>query len=249
MQDELMSHILDGKATTPKGLALRARKWRKKHGVQSDPMGVGNKKTGVPSTYREVGPTCPATCPWLDNGCYAQGGRTALQSMAASDETERSLFAAAGAMAIAAKLGTVARLHVSGDFLRGGKVDAEYVFGLLDIGQELQGRGYPGVRAWAYTHIPPETFEPYREILEGVVEVLYSDQEVAGGAMVWEHSRIDELRSRNPETTVVKCLAQTTDGRRDCKSCGICWTAREANQLIVFDPHGGQQKKVRDTLA
>lgn len=245
----IIAHIMTGKAKTPRGLALRSRKWRKARGIESDPMGVGNKKTGVPSTYRRVGDTCPETCPWLDNGCYAQGGRVALQSKAASDATEQSLFAAASAMAIAAKTGTVARLHVSGDFLRDGNVDVEYVLGLLDIAEELQKRGYSGPRAWAYTHIDPVDFEPYRQLLRGRVEVLYSDVEVAGGAIVFPHARVEEVRERNPDLTVVKCLAQTTDGKRDCKSCGICWEAEANQQLIVFDPHGSREGRVRDLLA
>jgi hypothetical protein len=247
--NELIDHILVGKARTPEGLVSRARKWRKNAGIEADPFGVGNKKTGVPSTYRKVGPTCPVTCPWLENGCYAQDGKVKMASDKSSDDTDRSLMAAAGAMATAAKLGTVARLHVSGDFLRDGKVDVGYVLGLLDIAEELQDRGYEGIRAWAYTHIPPSEFEPYRALLQGAVEVLYSDVEEAGGAVVWEHSRIDELKARNPDVQVVKCLAQTTGGSRDCKSCGLCWKARDNDWLIAFDPHGPRVRKVRETLA
>lgn len=35
-----------------------------------------NRKLGPgwSSTYREVGPTCPKSCPLLGNGCYAQRG-------------------------------------------------------------------------------------------------------------------------------------------------------------------------------
>jgi len=215
------------------------------------PLGAGNSKTQVPSTYRPVGKTCPSSCPWLDNGCYAQQGHVRLVEKRSASEALPSIRSAALAMVVARHNKRLARLHVSGDFLEDGIVSMAYVTGLLAVAAEIH-RLLPGREelAWSYTHLSQEEFGvSHRELQAAGILVLWSEQHRDGGAVVWEHARIQELRKAHPELRYVKCRAQLQD-EVSCASCDLCAQAVSAERrlTIVFDPHGARQKAVRDSL-
>lgn len=200
------------------------------------PVGAGNSKTGTPGTYRPVGPSCPP-CP-LAAGCYARFGPVGLHQARAGVGAEASVTAAMIAMVAAIRAETVARLHVSGDFYQHSQLDVAYLQLLVDCTAQLRRLLSPTPPlAWTYTHIARREFEPWRLRLEAVgIEVLYSGHHGAGGALVWPHARLDELRASQPDTTVVACPAQTRSA--SCRDCGLCWQARRKALCIVFDPHG-----------
>lgn len=117
----------------------------------------GNSKIGKRAvvTSRAIGDSCPDTCHFLDNGCYAQhsekqypGVREAwLDNLIQPWNKIRSM------LLFAIKNGKAVRLHGGGDFFLNGKLDLAYlanfkkaVKSILDDGLEL-----PDI--WVYTHV------------------------------------------------------------------------------------------------
>lgn len=214
-----------------------------------NPVGNRNKKTGCLGTYRPVGATCPDSCPFLNNGCYAQGGNVNPHQRRASSEIRNSLNSAALALALGAVTGEIVRLHVSGDFaIENGdekEVDVDYIIGLLEICEALDASGFDGVFGYTYTHIEREKIAPYVALLDGYISVMYSDHFDAGGAVVWPHDDIDKLREKT-NAKVYMCPNQRTDGRVKCIDCGICFDQPETrNRLVAFDPHGSSEKRLK----
>lgn len=213
-------------------------------GVEPAPFGAGNSKTAAPSTYRPVGPTCPASCPYLGRGCYAQSGRVALAAQRADDGLDAALAAAAAAMVWAARLGTLARLHVSGDFARDGAVDTAYVTAVADVASAVrERRGGTGPVAWAYTHLPDG---PWVETLRAAgVAVRLSDRLGKHGAIVVadrEHARA--VRTETGERVAV-CPAQLRP--MTCAECRLCWSRPDVT--VAFLAHGSGAGAVRRTVA
>ena len=114
-----------------------------------NPIGAGNAKTATASTYRPVGASCPP-CPF-ETTCYALRGLVRFHQERATTDCRASLTASALAMIAAWKAGTLARLHVSGDFIKDGLIDDEYIYGLAELGQLLhEFMGSTPVLAWSY---------------------------------------------------------------------------------------------------
>lgn len=215
------------------------------------PLGAGNSKTMVPSTYRPVGDTCPSTCPWLNKGCYAQHGHVSIAAKRAASAALPSVRAAALAMTVARHNKLLARLHVSGDFLEDNVVAAVYVDGLIQVAGQLREL-LPGddALAWSYTHLSQEEFgEDQERLRRAGINVLWSEQRVDGGALVWDFDRAAELRAKHPELRFVKCRAQLQDGV-SCASCDLCYQAAkpDAHMTILFDPHGVKERAMRKSL-
>lgn len=222
-----------------------------------NPVGDGDAKTATPSTYRPVGPTCPdgssehvGKCPYLGNGCYAQGGNVARHQRRATDEVDASVRATAIGMVWARRTDKLCRLHVSGDFVLHGSVDHRYIvqIGMLaDIVNDVSGKPRGTPVAWSYTHIPQRTFEAYRAFLErkGVI-VRYSDHTGANGAIVCEFGALPQLKA-DKGVKYVKCPAQLPQ-KKTCADCTLCWTL--PSHTVVFEPHGAAKRKAgRASLA
>lgn len=215
-------------------------------GLGSNVVGQGNRKTGLPSTYRPVGPTCPSYCEYLNKGCYARQSYTGMNQQNSSAEGKPSSVAAIIAMIVANRHKDPARLHVSGDFMDDGKIDSKYISELVFSAQEIN-KIYPcNTAAFSYTHIKPSKFERYRlQLKQARIIVLYSGQLQAGGAVVYPHNKVNEIRDQNPDLYVVKCLAQLKQNHEiTCKDCRICWQAEEKNICVVFDPHGSAKRSL-----
>lgn len=211
-----------------------------------NPVGVSNKKTGTPGTYRPVGLSCPP-CP-VAAECYALGRPTTYHQERATTSRLASVTSAAIAMTIAQRQGTLARLHIAGDFFDGGVLDVGYIDELAELGALIRECfDTQGPVAWSYTHTAPELFEPYRLLLEdGGVVVLYSGSPAPGGALIWPHDLMDELREAHPERQFIRCPAQVR--KATCRDCGLCWQARGRGLCIVFDPHGAKAAGLRRRL-
>jgi len=212
-----------------------------------NPIGAGNAKTATASTYRPVGASCPPCCPF-ETTCYALRGMVRLHQERATTDCLASLSAAALAMIAAWKAGTLARLHVSGDFMTDGVIDDEYIYGLAELGQLLHEYiDDKPTLAWSYTHISQEDFEPYRLVLKAAgIEVLYSGSFAVGGAVVWPFEDVDELREAYPTQTFAKCRFDL-DGTL-CRDCGLCPDAWQERLTIVFNPTGGAMPIARNDI-
>ena len=214
------------------------------HGA-TNPVGDGDAKTASPGTYRPVGQTCPASCPYLGAGCYAEGGNVRMHQVRASDRCGPSVRAAAVAMVWAARTDRLARLHVSGDFLERGRIDRHYIDALIRIGRWIQQQTGRTIVAWSYTHIGPERFERFRtELLGAGIVVRYSDRTEGPGAVVWPHDDRAGIKVRFGKGAV-RCPAQLSDSV-SCDDCRLCSNPKIGP--IVFDPHGASHKRIRASL-
>lgn len=205
------------------------------------PVGGSNVKTASPGTYRAVGPTCPTTCPYLGNGCYAQGGPVAMAARRAVHPWAADVRAAEVAIVAALRAGVLARLHVSGDFASDGRVDHAYVHAIADVAaraRELSGRRWV---AWTYTHLP---YGAWVDLLRDAgVHVRLSDRpttETQGpGAIVVA----SETEARDRGAFV--CPAQT--GRAaSCAECRACW---QAPRTVAFLAHGASSRRAAEAAA
>lgn len=203
----------------------------------TNPVGNANAKLGgLFSTYNPVGPSCPSSCRMLNAGCYAQAGHVQLAQRRAT-MAEGSRLGAVERAAVETKLAGLPafRLHVSGDFHNGDRVDWSYVIGVREIVE------FHGVEAWAYTHErSPAVVAAMRETLGPNVTLWHSDHAGPGGAVV-----VPDFAAL-PKGTVA-CPAQSRD--KTCKSCKLCFNPRaHARVTIAFEAHGAGRKRLLPML-
>lgn len=215
--------------------------------------------------------TCPASCPWMDSGCYAQlgpegrvtrrlaasegdpGGSSDAKALWASLEEARQIWAAA-ARAIDEPMGirgVPLRLRVVGDVAGG---PGALVTGRAAAGWVARGGGAP----WAYTH-------RWREVDRGVwgaVNVLASCEDVAGAELAASRgyavalvtdTPIDVLRGATRVSrgmggalrpgAAIEC-PQQTGARADCASCMAC-ARMLPGTVLALRPHGPAGRPTR----
>ena len=119
----------------------------------------GNDKLGKENCIvvsRPVGDTCPPTCDFLGNGCYAEqlekiypGVRPAgMQNLITEKNKIRAM------LVNAEKKGKDLRWHERGDFYKdGNKLDLEYIDNILWACRSILQEGGKLPKMWAYTHI------------------------------------------------------------------------------------------------
>lgn len=212
-------------------------------GCMPNPVGVGhNRKVAGADTWRPVKgehSTCPE-CPWQTK-CYATESLAASVEKRATDNTAASIAAACIMAVEALRKDQVGRLHVSGDF---GKrdyafgdvgIDWPYINGLVHISTHPK---FSDKNPWAYTYtsFKPDDFAFAHVLLQASgVEVIWSNQPIPGGAVVWRHARVTQLQAFFPHVHFVPCVYQTHG--TSCMDCGLCWKPQLGN-CIVFEPHG-----------
>lgn len=117
---------------------------------------VGNEKLGKNCLVvsREVGPTCPTTCFFLDNGCYAQ--KTEKRFKAAKNAGAANLVVPAqdieDLINEAIKKSKSLRIHERGDFGQNDQVDNTYVDAWVTACKNVVAAGKQLPPIWAYTH-------------------------------------------------------------------------------------------------
>lgn len=227
-------------------LLARGKRWLARRDLPCVPVGQGNAKTGVPSTYRAVGPTC-GPCPH-EATCYADRGRTGIHSRNSDRSIEAAVYGAALASTVALLTGTIARLHVSGDGGQSGedfRADSwspEYIQGLAALRLVLLDAGLvqPGEpHAWGYTRLPCDPFEFERL----GIAMRRSGYRGAMGAIVvrdWDELRRAHWDGPRP----MRCREQL-DGT-PCHQCGLCWT--RPDRAVAFLAHGTGARDVVSDL-
>jgi len=117
----------------------------------------GNAKlgTGCVVVSRPVGDTCPPTCAFLGDGCYAEA--TERQYKNAREAGFKNIItevARIRAMIIdAIKRNKSIRWHERGDWFLDGKLDKEYVDNVCVACESVINSGYTLPDMWFYTHI------------------------------------------------------------------------------------------------
>lgn len=117
----------------------------------------GNDKLGKNCIVvsRPVGDTCPSTCSFLGNGCYAE--QTEKQYPNVRPAGMQNLITEAGrirAMILdAVKRGKSIRWHERGDWFLNGELDAHYVNNVMSACDSIVKSGGELPPMWFYTHI------------------------------------------------------------------------------------------------
>jgi len=217
--NSMISRAVKTNATTLTGRLQYIRK-----GTEMNPVGGNNSKTQALGTYRPVGVSCPDTCEWLDNGCYAQSGPCNLAQSRASSDPSLSVLSVVAA--VIASNGDAVRLHVAGDFwLREeNRIHSEYIKLLVKSLRYLQFRDIP-VTVWTYTACDL-TSEQLSELKSAGVHV--------------RRSGIDTNVARIAPKGSFQCPTQV-DKAESCAACKLCWTVKKQ---VNFIPHAGLAKKM-----
>lgn len=215
----------------------------------------------VASTYASISATCPSSCPFKDNGCYAQANSEHL-TMGRRDRAARGLdgFAVTRAEALALRRlwprgvpqdgaagGRDLRLHVGGDAscTDGARLLAGAV-------EDLQARGLGA--AWTMTHrwrtIPRDAWGPIMVLgsVERASDVREATRRGYAPAMTVPHfthlvpRRIEGIR-------MVPCPFEAAPKKPTCAECRLCLRDLTATREgIVFEAHGNEVRHVRKRL-
>lgn len=117
----------------------------------------GNEKLGDGCLVvsRAVGDTCPPSCDFLGNGCYAENTENIFKNSRAvglrNMITEKNLIRAMIVEAI--KKEVAIRWHERGDFFKNGELDMEYVGNIVWACESLLSEGKELPEMWVYSHI------------------------------------------------------------------------------------------------
>jgi hypothetical protein len=218
----------------------------------------GNAKLGGAAITIVAKQSCPETCPFKANGCYAEHDSGVHHwnriSAGAADKSPLEL-ARAEAKAIDELPGDRdLRLHVAGDSTteEGTRLIATACAKYVFRGKWKHGTD---VSVWAYTHgwrtVPRDAW--------GSVSVLAScetpeDVKLArsrGYAAAMVVPRFEgESAYEHGEVTVIPCPQQTRE--RTCTQCRLCMNAERLHKsslVIGFALHGGGTNKARFALS
>ena len=236
-------------------------------------LNSANKKLSrdesVAATYVSQN-SCPKTCPFLENGCYAELGNTGIHTKKLNQVSVGNPvdLAIAEADLIMSALtvnrnsikfgGTPMRLHVVGDSatVAGTKI-------LAHAAEKWVTRAGP---VWTYTH----GWKRVKREHWGMVSVLASCERrheldearakgYAGALVVDEHryTKALDLRTRSSKDKskfvggykYLPCPNQTKGVT--CTECKLCWKSDwlyETRTVITFAAHGVQREKVKESL-
>jgi len=190
-----------------------------------------NRKTGpMAAIYREVGATCPSSCPMLNNGCYARRGPTAIHAKASAAK----VFNFDDLISRMSKGIDTVRLNVTGDFLKAdGTPDEDYLDAL-----EAAAKKYPNITFYGYTHA--------WDILAGRIKAMpknvtilasvNSKEDARKAAVIGlTYARVTSTKDREagevycPVDKAKKVKAKPTI---TCRECRLCFDGKGRN--IVF---------------
>lgn len=211
-------------------------------------VSTSNRKlgNGIVSISRPVGPTCPQTCPFLANGCYAERMQSFRLTVKNAWRQGMTIDPVQVARDILKENPVALRIHVGGDFLaENGNLDRSYLAGLLRTLRRVRdSRGQP-LPAWVYTHawldLNPHT--RYLRMLSVECFASVHSQPAADKAAVMGYRlAIDgETRYKGVRLPVKGNGGLTCPEQRkgvtcsDCKYCFRPPTGREKN--VVFYRH------------
>lgn len=217
------------------------------------PFGTGNRKIGsdtkaLAGFYRKIGDTCPHSCPYLDNGCYGQVGRTLMQQRRAMNAANATIasFLACAVLNHRFCEDWPSRLFVTGDLFKHNKVDRILVKGLKEASKAIQDLYGIEKAGYGYTHGHDKAL--IQELVDSGMEILESDYLGAGGTFVYPHSKLPQLRAKLAKegntVRLAKCPSQINKAKK-CSNCNLCLDARKLNLCIIFDPHGSGKAKIK----
>ena len=209
-----------------------------------------NAKMGlVSATYAPI-QSCPKTCPFLNNGCYAQTsfcGMWLHRLNKAAKETKKEYprdIAREEAKLIKKMKGNrPLRLHVVGDCRTNAA--AETIAKACKVYSSKYNQP-----VWTYTH----AWRDVNREAWGDVSVLASCETIKQCYEAIERGYTTSMVYPNTFTKSIKigklklipCLEMTKGIK--CSDCKLCFSDNNKNRVICFFPHGSGAEKVKQTI-
>jgi hypothetical protein len=212
----------------------------------------GNTKTGPIAVTTTGAQSCPDTCPFKSNGCYASGGPLALHWAAVTAGRRGSPWREHLAALQALPDGQALRLNQAGDLpATNERLSVRYLRGLRDAVQHL--------RCWTYSHHPLnrwnlKALQWFNRTGSATINVSTETESAADAAVAQGLPAVltvdsEETRRhwRTAAGNVVHvCPAQLRD--TTCSDCMLCHK-RGRRVIIAFKAHGNARKRVNSALA
>ena len=215
----------------------------------------GNKKTGfMPVTYNSR-LTCPDSCIFKNNGCYADNYHTRLNWDKVTSGQRGGSFKELLNNIKALKPGTIWRACIAGDIPsnKKGEISRTYIKGITEANQGLKG--------YTYTHNGLDVGENISLLKtankQGFTVNISTETEAAADNAVLNNLpavivvKSTEKRHRwftKNKYKILVCPAQTSGV--NCIDCQLC-QHRPKNLIIAFLAHGNMSKlidKILDNL-
>lgn len=214
----------------------------------------------VTSTYVSIEATCPSSCPFRGNGCYAQAGmavsrldRVAVRKRWSGDATIEAEVKALDGVFVrgvpqdGARGGRDLRLHVSGDAHNTAGAKA-----LAAAAERWKQRG--GGAVWTFTHlwrtIPRAAWGPIAVLasVETRRDVEFAMRRGYPPALTVPEFSDDGAFPAAHGIRAVPCPAQTRG--KTCVECRLCLDPELASRRsgVAFAVHGKQAESARNKL-
>jgi hypothetical protein len=206
-----------------------------------------NAKTGPIPVSTSSKETCPATCSFRSNGCYAESGPLALHWAAVTHGVRGVPWPDFLNAIRALPQGQLWRHNQAGDlYAPGTRIGQAALRQLVDANR--------GKRGFTYSHHPltRSTIAAFKAATaDGFTVNASCESEAAADAAVTHGLRavyvVPSTDTRRiwrstDGNTVVKCPAQVHDGMT-CKRCKLC-AQRPQDVIVAFMAHGSGYKRV-----
>lgn len=269
---ERSAELLDTALATPKAkrsvpLSVQRASANRKMAPQREERARSGRRRFVPigpfcvTTYVSISATCPTSCPYKDNGCYAQAGAShltmngldraaagwkPLEVTQAEARAIDGLWKRGKAPQDGARGGRDLRLHVAGD--------ASCATGARELGRSVDRfRSRGGGLAWTYTHrwreIPRDAWGPISVLASCETPSDVDEALDLGYAPALTVESFDSPRAFPAGgAKIVPCPAEA--GKTTCVECRLCIRGGLAKRGrgIGFLLHGGLVDKARARL-
>jgi hypothetical protein len=212
-----------------------------------------NAKTGKIPVSTSSKATCPATCPFMGNGCYAASGPLALHWAAVTRGERGTPFAEFLAAIRSLPVGQLWRHNQAGDLPHtAGRISRRFVRGLTAANR--------GRRGFTYTHHDLTKGENLSLIRQANrhgfrINVSTETEAAADRAIVAGLPAVLAVPSTETRKTwhtaqnnvVLICPAQRSD-TKTCANCQLCHS-RGSRVIIGFVAHGTAKRKADQAIA
>lgn len=213
----------------------------------------------VAATYTSIEATCPPTCPYMGNGCYAELGHTGIASHRMDKEAKKLspldvARAEAHAIVTSYRGGRIPdnrdlRLHVAGDSrtIKGTRVINKAVGNW-----KFRGGGDVWSFTHAWKHVPRSEWSNV-SILASVSDVKEAKEARAQGyapaLVVGEHRSERAYELEGSDIKWIPCPNQTRGiGCTDCRLCFNADRLFSGNFGIAFAAHGVKKNELKRHL-
>lgn len=202
--------------------------------------------------------TCPLSCPFRGNGCYAEAGHMRFVTTRLNRAAVTSLEATVNEADKIRAVGSWGhgRLHVVGD-----ATTDEQARILADAVAYYQTRwvnkGKPAPNVWTYTHGHDTKRESWGTIsvlrsCETVTQAVKAMDDGFAAAIVIDYATDAPFaHPDDPSVTVIPCREQT-GAAKDCASCRLCMRddiLLRKRAVIGFKPHGTSKARCMKVIA